>query len=133
MPSRSGDIEAALRTQRGAGVVQQLLSAANLQFTTEDDLQAAIQECLDGHGVYPQREVVLSDEKSRIDLLAGSVGIEVKIEGSWSAVVRQLTRYAKCPEIVAVVLVTSRAKHHHIPEQLAGKPIYLVSLLGSAL
>lgn len=129
-PSR---IARVLASPHGARVVADLLVVERYQWTTEDDLQRGIQEVLDGHQVYPTREVVLSDGISRIDLLAGGTGIEVKVQGSWANVVRQLTRYAKCPEIVSLVLVTSRAKHHHIPEQLCGKPLHLVSLVGGAI
>lgn len=126
-------IDRALSESYGARMVADLLSTANLVYVSEDELQAAIQRFLDENDVYPEREVRLSDGVSRIDLLAGAVGIEVKIEGSWASVVRQLTRYAKCPEIHSLVLVTSRAKHHHIPEQLCGKPLHLVSTIGGGL
>lgn len=128
-----GHIAAALNAYWGGSVVAELLSEAHLQFITEDDLQQAIKERLDNAEVYPEREVHLSDGQSRIDLLAGRTGIEVKLEGSWANVIRQLTRYAKCPEIESLVLVTTRAKHHKLPDQLCGKPLHLVSLIGAGL
>jgi hypothetical protein len=126
-------IEQALAAPHGGNAVAGVLREHTFQHITEDDLQAALKECLDLAGVYPEREVRLSDGQSRIDLLAGGVGIEVKLEGSWANVVRQLTRYAKCREIISLVLVTTRAKHHHLPDQLCGKPLSLVSLVGNAL
>jgi hypothetical protein len=57
----------------------------------------------------------------------------VKIAGTWANVVRQLTRYAKCPEIAALVLVTTRVAHHHLPADIEGKPVHLLSLIGAAL
>ena len=66
-------------------------------------------------------------------LLAGRVGVEVKTGGGRNDVVRQLTRYAHCPEVDELVLVTTRAKHHHMPAEVAGKPVHLVSLIGAAL
>lgn len=126
-------IAAVLAGPYGGNALALLLSEANLQHVSEDDLQASIKTYLDSKEVYPEREARLSDGHSRIDLLAGGCGIEVKIEGSWANVVRQLTRYAKCREISSLVLVTSRAKHHHIPDQLCGKPLSLVSLVGNAI
>ncbi len=103
-------------------------------FAHEDELQEALRLVLDEHGVTAERERRLSDGRSRIDLFVQpSVGVEVKIDGSWADVTRQLTRYAKCPEITELVLVTTRSKHHHIPSVLEGKPVHLVSLIGAAL
>lgn len=48
-------------------------------------------------------------------------------------VVRQLTRYAAFPEIHELLLVTTKAIHHNIPTELAGKPVVLCSLVGAAL
>lgn len=110
-----------------------VLEAAQLTFVTEDDLQAEIQRALADAGIDARREIRLSDTTSRIDLLANSVGIEVKIAGSWASVVRQLTRYAKCDEITHLILVTSRAGHHRMPAQLCTKPLEVVSLLGAGL
>jgi hypothetical protein len=130
---RPGWINAMVNAPRGGRAIAELLDDAHLQFVSEDDLQQSIKEHLDEFDIYPEREVRLSDGRSRIDLMAGGIGIEVKLDGSWANVTRQLMRYAKCDEILALVLVTTRAKHHRIPEQLAGKPIHLVSLIGAGL
>lgn len=113
--------------------IADVLADAHLTFVSEDDLQAGISSALAAVDIEAQREVRLSDGVSRIDVLAGTVGIEVKIAGGWADVVRQLTRYAKCEEISALVLVTSRAKHHNMPAELRGKPVHVVSLIGSGL
>jgi hypothetical protein len=126
-------IRFALNQFWGGHAVATILSEAHLQFITEDDLQQAIKNHLDAAQVFPEREVRLSDGHSRIDMIAGRTGIEVKLEGSWANVIRQLTRYAKCPEIESLVLVTTRAKHHKLPDQLCGKPLNLVSLIGAGL
>lgn len=117
-----------------AAHVVELLERAPLTFTHEDELQAGLAAALAAADEPARREVVLSDGRSRIDLLTDAgVGIEVKVKGSWANVVRQLIRYAKCTEISELVLVTSRAKHHHIPDTLEGKPVHLISLIGAAL
>lgn len=106
---------------------------AQLQYISEDQLQQGIAAALAGAGIAATREVRLSDGVSRIDLLAGDVGIEVKIDGRTVEVARQLARYAQCPEISTVVLVTTRARHAGIPDQLAGKPVIVCSLIGGGL
>ena len=109
------------------------LDHAALVFVTEDDLQQQLAAALAAAGIDAAREVRLSDGRSRIDLLVGRVGIEVKTDGGRNDVVRQLTRYAHCPELDELVLVTTRTKHHHMPAEVAGKPLHLVSLIGAAL
>jgi hypothetical protein len=61
------------------------------------------------------------------------VGIEVKVDGRWPDVMRQLTRYAECPELDALILVTTRAKHHHVPTDIDGKPVRLVTYVTAGL
>lgn len=115
-------------------LIVRTLERASLPYVHEDELQAGIAAALTAAGITVRREVVLSDERSRIDLLTDDrVGIEVKIAGSWANVVRQLTRYAKCTDIDELVLVTTRVAHHHIPAVLEGKPVHLISLIGAAL
>ncbi|UWD83630.1 hypothetical protein NY057_05135 [Curtobacterium flaccumfaciens] len=117
-----------------AAEVIDILSGAQLTFVHEDELQAGLAAALGEAGVAARREVVLSDGRSRIDLLTDDrIGVEVKVAGSWANVVRQLTRYAKCPEVDELVLVTTRVAHHRIPAALEGKPVHLLSLIGAAL
>lgn len=120
-----------------------LISEHVFKYTTEVDLQAELAELLQPLGA--RREVDLSDRISRIDFaipvvttwlnlaLVRCIGLEVKIKGPLGPVLRQLTRYAECPEIVALILVTTKAAHHHIPTGLNGKPVKLVSLIGAGL
>lgn len=118
-------------TERVADIYETLLTTRPT-FRDEADLQAEIAEALAAAGIAATREVPLSDGASRIDLLAWDVGIEVKIAGSTPAVRRQLARYAQCPEIAALVLVTVRASHH-APATLGGKPVIVCSLIGGGL
>ena len=113
--------------------VCQVLQRYPLQHVSEAELQAEISAALAAAGIQNDREVALSDRRSRIDVLAGRVGIEVKIDGSVAAVNRQLARYALCPEIDALVLVTTRAKHSARLEECHGKPIFVCSLIGGGL
>jgi len=105
----------------------------SLQFNNEDDLQLGVADALADVDITATREVRLSDGVSRIDLLAGTVGVEVKIASSGPTVLRQLARYAECPEIDALVLVTTRAAHSYMPLTLNGKPLIVCSLIGGGL
>jgi len=109
------------------------LAEAQLTFITEDDLQAELARVLTEHGAAAAREVVLPRHLGRIDLVVDRVGIEVKTDGGRADVLRQLQRYAHAAEIDELVLVTTRTKHHHVPNEIGGKPLHLVSLIGAAL
>lgn len=125
-----------LRTHEPSHTPEQVAAAINgatLQYVTEDDLQAALATALATSGVVATREVQLSDGMSRIDLLVGTIGIEVKIAGRSADVARQLARYAACLEISALILVTNRAAHSGMPSELGGKPVHVCSLIGGGL
>lgn len=113
--------------------IAESLVDTTLQWASEDDLQREVAAHLVSLGFEPAREVRLSDGKSRVDLLVGTVGVEVKVAGSRSDVLRQLLRYSKCPEIGALVLATTRAAHAGVPAELNGKPVFAAFLAGGAL
>lgn len=97
------------------------LRGARLMFGTEMEFQDGIARVLVAAGVEHRREVSLS-KADRIDfLLAERIGIEVKVDGSISALTRQLFRYAQHEEISALVLVTSQLRLTHLPKVLNGK------------
>jgi hypothetical protein len=104
-----------------------------LGYSNEAALQEMLAAALVAGGYAPQREVVLADGVSRIDILVGRVGVEVKVKGSLPDVRRQLARYARNDDIDELVLVTSRAAHHGIPRTIGGKPLTLCSLIGVRL
>lgn len=113
------------------------LAGVTPDYIDEYTLQAQLHDVLEQAGFYVKREHPLSDGVSRIDLLVlGAdtvVGIEVKVDGRWPDVMRQLTRYAECPELDALILVTTRAKHHHVPTDIDGKPVRLVTYVTAGL
>jgi hypothetical protein len=115
----------------------QLQSIANIllshrfHFTSEAELQDGIEKALQEAGLTPQPEVVLTIGE-RIDFLVGDVGIEVKVKGSQSALLRQTLRYAKCPEIQGLLIATTLARHRGIPKTLNEKPVLLVYLGASS-
>lgn len=104
-----------------------LLSEFGFSASSEAVLHHAVRELLDTHGIEAKPEHALS-ARDRIDfyLPDGRTGIECKIDGSATAVMRQLLRYAESDQIEGLVLVTSRTKHRNMPPTLGGKPVYVV-------
>ena len=99
----------------------------------EEDLQEGIRRVLVKASVPFKREFPLGDA-GRIDfLVCGSIGLEVKVKGSNSEVIRQIQRYAERPEITEIVVVTTRAVHINLPSRLRGKPVTVVCLWEAAL
>lgn len=92
------------------------------------DLQEGIARVLSRHGIGFEREVRLPG-RGRIDfVVAGVIGLEVKVRGSLSPVTRQLWRYAEAPELEALVLITTRSLHLDFPDELNGKPFRIIHL-----
>jgi hypothetical protein len=105
------------------------LSGYSFQFGTELELQDGIAGVLTSKGVPFLREVVLS-KRDRIDfMLDGGVGIEVKIDGSVSALTRQLFRYAESPQISALLVVVSAIRLSNLPSQIGGKPAACLKIM----
>lgn len=111
--------------------VLEVLERARFVWTTEGDLQHGIADALEAAGFAVEREVRV-DAHNRLDLKVGTVGIEVKIAGSWRDVRRQLDRYAELAELDALVLVTSRPMHSRVVSS-AGRIPVSVHLAGSTL
>jgi hypothetical protein len=107
-----------------------LISGTRCRFMTERILQDGIENLFLKRGIEHTREMILSPA-DRIDFLVGSVGIEVKIDGSFNNVQRQLWRYAADARISDLILVTTRSSHRSMPTEITGKPIYVVHLVGS--
>ena len=96
----------------------------------ERDMQDAIARHLAMHGIAPEREVAIAG--GRIDLRVGRVGIEVKVKGSSSALVRQVSAYTEEPSLDAILVVTTKWRHR-LPGELGGKPTLLLCLGGGLL
>jgi hypothetical protein len=93
-------------------------------------LQAAVARALDDFGRIYNREWSLSP-KDRIDFLVGDIGIEVKVGGSRTDLLRQVDRYLAFPAVNALLVVTT-LRRHTLPGILRGKPV-LVLCLGDLL
>src|SRR5262245_17902478 len=96
---------------------------------TEASLQEGIAESLRRAGLAFEREVELWPG-SRIDFMAGAIGVEIKIKGGLSEVTRQLHRYAQSPKVEELLLVTNSLKLARVPESLGHKPVHVAALLG---
>ncbi len=107
----------------GAAIAD-LLRARTYRFVDEDALQHLVDVVLRSAGVLVRREVRLT-ARDRIDLVAGEVGIEVKVAGSPDRVWSQLRRYAASPLVAELVLVTARLRLAHDPPDV-GVPLYVV-------
>ena len=88
-----------------------LQALRNLTFRAaqEERLQEALDERLAPLGFL--REHFL-DAVNRADFFhPDGVAVEVKVDGSAYLVARQLSRYLRCPDVHAVLLITTRAAH----------------------
>lgn len=106
-----------------------------LTYADEMDLHGEICTALAAADIWHRHEVRLSD-RDRIDLLTSDgVGIEVKVAGpSLGPVLRQLTRYSQHDEVRELVLVTTQARHGHLPTTVGDNvPLLVHSLLRQGL
>lgn len=109
---RSSGLLPPVRTLREVVIseIAQAIRGYRFTYATEAQLEDGIAEALQRGGFDVRRQVVL-EGLGRIDLLVGSVGIEVKIAGATPEVSRQLDRYLESPAIEGIVLVTGRSLH----------------------
>ena len=103
------------------------LSAVRMPAQPEEyDIHAGIAEALAAAGLACEHEYRLGP-RCRIDFKVGRVGIEVKKgRPAASALAQQLRRYLASDALDAVVVVTQRTTP--LPQRIAGKPVYPVSL-----
>lgn len=106
---------------------------ARYTFLSHDErgLYDGLAAAFDGAGVGYERERVLG-AGNRVDfyLPAHRLAVEVKVQGSPASILRQLTRYAACEVVGAILLVTNRATLARIPSTIANKPAMAVRLTG---
>jgi hypothetical protein len=97
---------------------------------SEVDFQRAVEEVLKRHGIAFLREHQLGPAYGRIDFYIPNhkYGVELKVKGSPTEVLRQLHRYAQCPEITALILITVRCRLAFAPMNINGRPLLTASL-----
>lgn len=110
-----------------------IAALSRYQFIQHDEhaLYAGLAHVLGEAGIVFERERRL-DERSRVDfyLPATRLVIEVKVQGAPNAVLRQLWRYGKHPDVDGVLLVTTLAKLARVPDSIAGKPARAFRIAG---
>src|ERR1035441_10388199 len=104
--------------------IAHLISRHKYVFDNEDELQLGIAAVLERAGVEAEREVKIN-ATDRLDFLAGSIAIEIKIAGSRPQILTQLHRYAQSERVSEIVLVSLKARHHGLPFELNGKRIHM--------
>lgn len=93
---------------------------------TEEELHDQVKKALEDSGLDVQHEVRLAP-RCRIDFMSGGVGIEIKKSRPERAkLIAQLTRYAQCDRVEALVVAAVRGVD--LPKAIAGKPVVQVSL-----
>lgn len=92
----------------------------------EYDLHRLVMDALEGQGIPCQHEVSLAP-RCRIDLMCGGVGIEIKRgKPQRTKLMEQLTRYARCDRVEALILVAERSVE--LPRIICGKPVQVICL-----
>ena len=91
----------------------------------EVEFQEGLARVFDLNSMLYIREHDLGAAFGRIDffLPGACIGIELKVKGNPTAVLRQLHRYALSPKIGSLILVTGRARLAAAPPALNGKPL----------
>jgi hypothetical protein len=113
---------------RSTDVLAAVIRAARFIFADETELQDKLAVTLTQFRRV-QREVILSP-RNRIDFVVDDdIGVEVKVNGSTIAVLRQLQRYARTGRVQALILVTTCIRHGEIPTTISGVPVHVVYLL----
>jgi hypothetical protein len=97
-----------------------LLRRHRLPLHDEKATQQALADLLVQEGIAFSREHILGPRDTIDFLLEGWLGVEIKLKGQPSAIVRQCERYCAHERIQQLVLVT--AKSMRLPSSLHGKP-----------
>ncbi len=97
---------------------------------SEAEFQEGLDRVLTLNGIEHAREHDLGGIFGRIDFYipGPAIGIELKLKASPSEVMRQLHRYAQCPGIGALLLVTVRSRTAFTPGEINRKPVMTASV-----
>ena len=92
----------------------------------EYDLHRLVMDALDAAALPWEHEVKLAP-RCRIDLMCGSVGIEIKRGKVEKArIIEQLRKYADCEQVQGLILVTEKTVP--VPHTINGKHVRLICL-----
>jgi hypothetical protein len=116
--------------------IKEAVAKHHYNFSSEAELNAALHTVLSTvESATLRREVKLSPQ-STIDYtitersgLHVVVGVEIKVDGSYTNVARQLLRYARTGKLDALVLVTPLMRHWtHLPPTMNGVPVHFANV-----
>lgn len=102
------------------------LQGQRLDLSNEKATQQEIGEALSGADIEFRREHRLAPGDIVDFLLSDGIALEVKLRYSRREIERQLRRYAKHDAVQALVLATATAIH--LPPDIDGKPVHVISL-----
>ncbi len=92
----------------------------------EYDLHRLVMDALDAAALSWEHEVKLAP-RCRIDLMCGSVGIEIKRgKVERARILEQLRKYAACEQVQGLILVTEKTVP--VPHAINSKPVRLICL-----
>lgn len=92
----------------------------------EETLHARAAKALEAAGLEATHEVRLAP-RCRIDFMVGEIGIEIKKKRPERArLIAQLTRYAACAQVHALIVVAPRGVN--LPRTIGGKPVTMIAL-----
>lgn len=106
--------------------ILRILTSRRFSLTNEKKTQEEIESALTEAGIRCVREVRLGDGDIIDFLIEDSIGAEVKIKGGKMQIFRQVERYAQRDSISSLILVTNVPTG--FPEEINGKPVYVVNL-----
>lgn len=108
----------------------ELVTQYRYRIGSEAEFQDGLARVLEIHAIVHRREYDLGPHFGRIDFFLPGlfIGIELKVKGSPSEAMRQLHRYAKSPDIQALILVTVRSRTGFEPAQINSKPLLTASV-----
>ncbi|MFK4135909.1 hypothetical protein ACI2KR_27045 [Pseudomonas luteola] len=106
--------------------IRRLLHTNRFPLTDEKETQAAIAELFVREGVPFEREVSLTKDDIVDFMVYGTIGIEVKLKGQRKKIFAQLSRYAQHERVEQLILLTAASMG--LPEEIEGKPAYVMSL-----
>lgn len=99
-----------------------VLSGTSIASSDETELQARVKRLLKAAGIKFREQHQLT-RSSRLDFFCDGVAIELKVKGSPAELLHQLDRYAEHDDVQALLVVTTKASHTGLPEELRGKPV----------
>jgi hypothetical protein len=103
-----------------------IIAGAKVNLTSEGTAHRSILDALARADIEHKSEARLSDAE-RIDVLCGSVGVEIKVGHPRRAIWKQLQRYAALEQIDALVLATGTAWPASIKD-VDGVPLVVANL-----